>query len=218
MNLSAPLTDVSPSLHGAVLTVLADAHRNGQVLSGRSVAARINSRGSQEGVRRVLVALVEAGVVNRVEAPPAALYALNQDHLAVPHLLALHGVREELFVRMQELIATWRVEPVSAVLFGSVARGDSAGASDIDVMLVRPTTVGRFDDAWLDQWSGLFENVHGWTGSWLNVIDYSVDDWRRGVQVGDPFLGEVTRDGRTLFGLRPSVLTRRIRRHGTAAA
>src|SRR5688572_24187672 len=134
MDLSKPLIDLIPSLHGSVLTVLMDYTAHGNALSGRQVAARIKDRGSQEGVRRVLQTLVEAGLVHRRDHPSVALYSINWEHLALTPLMALRGVREQLFERIRARIATWEIQPVSAVVFGSVARGDSHPKSDVDVL------------------------------------------------------------------------------------
>src|SRR5689334_19491192 len=163
MSLSKPIVDISPSLHGDVLTVLVD-YVHGQPMSGRQIAKKIPGRGSQEGVRRVLQALVEAGVVRRSDHPPTALYSLNEEHLAVPHLLALHGLREELFGRMRAHITTWAIQPVSAVVFGSVARGDAHERSDIDVLLVREPGVAYAEGAWPRQFGELCDRTLAWSG------------------------------------------------------
>jgi len=223
VNLSAPLTDVSPSLHGAVLTVLAQASAQGQALSGRRVAARIRDRGSQEGVRRVLKALATAGLVHRVAQPPAALYTLNTEHLAVPHLLAAHNLREELFARMREFIGTWEIQPVSAVVFGSVARGDSDAGSEIELLLVRRPDVAYSGGVWARQVRDLIARVDRWAGSSLGLLDYTTDDWAHNyfglvdytaqdwshsLAIRDPFLDQIERDGVTLAGLAPPALRR----------
>jgi predicted nucleotidyltransferase len=217
VNLSAPLTDVSPSLHGAVLTVLAEASTYGQALSGRRIAARIRDRGSQEGVRRVLEALVEAGLVRREDQPPAVLYTLNTDHLAVPHLLAIHHLRDELFNRMRAEIANWEIQPVSAVIFGSVARNDSHVGSDIDLLLVREPDV-PYVGLWSTQFGDLMTKVSQWTGSYIGLIDYTPDKWQRGLDIFDPLIDEIEKDGITLAGLTPRELRARLTQGGRVAA
>jgi predicted nucleotidyltransferase len=209
MSLTKPIIDISPSLHGAVLTVLVD-YLHGQPLSGRQIAKKIPDRGSQEGVRRVLQALVEAGVVRRSDHPPTALYSLNEDHLAVPHLLALHGLREELFGRMRALITTWAIQPVSAVVFGSVARGEAHERSDIDVLLVRDPDVAYADGTWPQQFGELCDRTLAWSGRPVGLIDYTTDDWRGSLEIADPLLDEIHRDGVTLVGLTPRELSTRV--------
>ncbi len=210
MNLSAPLTDVSPSLHGAVLTVLAEAHARGEALSGRRVAARIRDRGSQEGVRRVLEALLCAGLVHRAEHPPAALYTLNAEHLAMPYLLAVHNLRDELFARMREQIASWEIRPVSAVIFGSVARGDSHAGSDIDVLLIREPLVDDVRQRWEAQRYALGRAVSRWGVGVAEFVDYTTDMWLESIAIEDPLIDEIERDGITLAGLTPRRLRTRL--------
>ncbi len=209
MSLSKPIIDISPSLHGDVLTVLVD-YIHGQPLSGRQIANKIRDRGSQEGVRRVLQALVQAGVVRRSDHPPTALYTLNPDHLAVPHLLALQGLREELFGRMRELIISWRIQPVSAVVFGSVARGEAHAQSDVDVLLVRESDVDYFEGDWPRQFGELYDKTLAWSGRPLGLVDYSVEEWRNSLRLADPFLDDIRRDGITLVGLTPHELSARV--------
>jgi hypothetical protein len=196
-------------LHGDVLTVLVD-DVHGQPMSGRQIAKKIPGRGSQEGVRRVLQALVEAGVVRRSDHPPTALYSLNEEHLAVPHLLALHGLREELFGRMRALITTWAIQPVSAVVFGSATRGAAHERSDIDVLLVREPDVDPAGGMWPQQSGELGDRTLAWSGRSVGLIHYTTDDWRGGLEIADPLLDEIHRDGVTLVGLTPHDLSSRV--------
>jgi hypothetical protein len=215
MSLSKPIVDISPSLHGDVLSVLVD-YVHGPPMSGRQVARKIPKRGSQEGVRRVLQALVEAGVVRRNDHPPTALYSLNEEHLAVPHLVALHRLRDELFTRMRALIATWAIQPVSAVVFGSVARGEAHERSDVDLLLVRDSDVDYADGDWPRQFGELCDRTLAWSGRPVSVIDYTTDDWRGSLEIADPLLDDIHRDGVTLAGLTPRELSSRMRTEAAA--
>ncbi|MGH3656276.1 MAG: nucleotidyltransferase domain-containing protein [Micromonosporaceae bacterium] len=206
MNLSTPLKDVSPSLHGDVLTVLARAQGP---LTGREISRRIAARGSQEGVRKVLRALTDAGLVRRDDQPPATLYSLNQDHLAVPHVLALARLREELFRRLRGLIAEWEIQPVSAVVFGSVARGDAHLGSDVDILFIRD--VDHWDPTWSRQCSAIDRSVFAWTGNYVGGIEYNSREWEHTQEIEDPLADEILRDGVTVAGVTPRELLRRYR-------
>lgn len=207
MDLTRPLAAVSPSLQGAVLTVLAEADAHDEWLSGRRVAARIPDRGSQEGVRRVLDALATSGiVVKEARHRPAILYRLNAEHIATPHLLAIHRIRDELLSRMRALIEAWEIRPVSAILFGTVARNDARTDSDVDILLVRESTVAYSGGPWSPQFGDLHRRVASWTGSYVSVIDYTTEGWAEALGIDDPFVDEVEKDGITLAGLSPRQL------------
>ncbi|MGH3738707.1 MAG: nucleotidyltransferase domain-containing protein [Micromonosporaceae bacterium] len=210
MNLSEPLADVSPSLHGRVLSVLTAADKP---LTGRQVAARVSGTPrksgdfhappgrSVSGTLRVLNLLVDSGLVDRVDHPPSALFTLNRDHLAARHIVALTGLREELFDRLRELIAGWEILPVSAVVFGSVARGDSGPDSDVDLLFVRD--IDHFHPTWSHQQLDLERHVFRWTGNRVGAVEFDRPGWERSVARGDPLVDEIARDGVILVGSAP---------------
>lgn len=166
---------MTPTLDGPVLTVLVRAQ---QELTGLEVH-RLCSRGSVDGVRRVLHRLVEQGVVHARPAGGSVLFSLNRDHLAVPAITQLTGLRAELWRRLRELIGSWAQPPVHAGVFGSAARGDGDEASDIDLLVVRHDELGGEDPEWVAQLDNLRRQVRAWTGNDVQVIELSVKELRR---------------------------------------
>src|SRR4051794_11299674 len=167
MDLAAPHSVVSPTLDGDVLVVLAGTTRP---LTGREVA-RLARRGTPPAIAAVLRRLVHQGLVLRQEVGNAFLHTLNRDHLAAPAVLVLAGLRSALFERVRATLEEWELQPVSAVLFGSAARGDGDADSDIDVLVVRPGEVDEEDHRWRAQLSGLAGAVHAWTGNHAGLIE-----------------------------------------------
>src|SRR4051794_13995076 len=100
------------------------------------------------GVYRVLVRLEEQGLVHGSDAGPARLYLLNREHVAAEVAVALSSLRSRLFARIRSDLESWEIRPVSAALFGSVARGDGDVNSDNDLLLVRPDGVEDDDERW----------------------------------------------------------------------
>lgn len=145
MNLSHPLEAVTRALDGRLLEVLTPGDR---LWTGRALAVRSALRLPVLGW--ALARLVDQGIVRRGLAAPAHLYGLNKEHLAARYIVGLAGLRAELIAGLRDQIAAWQVQPVVAVLFGSVARGEADAASDIDLLIIAP------DDLTDDQ---------GWTTS-----------------------------------------------------
>jgi predicted nucleotidyltransferase len=175
VNVSEPTQAMTPTLDGPVLTVLVRAQ---QELTGLEVH-RLCSRGSVDGVRRVLHRLVEQGVVHARPAGGSVLFSLNRDHLAVPAITQLTDLRAELWRRLRELIGSWAQPPVHAGVFGSAARGDGDEASDIDLLVVRHDELGGEDREWVAQLDNLRRQVRAWTGNDVQVIELSVKELRR---------------------------------------
>lgn len=199
MDVARPHMSLAPTLDGEALRVLAGTTH---ALTGREVA-RLAGRGSQRGIASVLDRLVTQGLVLRQDAGAAALYTLNRSHLAAPAAEILAGMRSELLARLREAIAAWAVQPVSAAMFGSAARGDGDATSDIDLLIVRPSTTGEDDPTWRQQISRLAEEVHAWTGNRASTIEIDEGDLDglRGSQ--PPILASLRADAIVLAG-RPT--------------
>lgn len=142
--------------------------------------------------------LVADGLVERTEHPPAALFVLNDDHLAAPIAHALAGLRRTLYERVAEHVAPWDPPAISVAIFGSFARGDGGRESDVDLLVVTP---GGADIAvWDERLGELGLAVTRWTGNQARLITYSPDDLREAAVESVPFVEELRRDAVTAAG------------------
>lgn len=196
MDLARPYRVLSHPLDGAVLTVLSGTSRP---LTGREVA-RLAPEGSQPGILKALGRLVDAGLVDREEAGSALLYNLNQEHVATAAALTLARLREELFSRASETIAAWTIKPTHASIFGSAARGDGGLDSDIDILLVRPTSTEEDDERWRNQIWALSMGIERWTGNRASISELSGHDLSRLARERPPIVEAVTGEAVTLAG------------------
>jgi predicted nucleotidyltransferase len=185
------------ALEGDVLAVLAGTTKP---LTGRQVA-RLAKHGSDRGVRLALNRLAEQGLVNTVEAPPAVLYTLNRDHIAAPIALELAGMRGELVKRLRDAASKWQVPVVHASMFGSAARGEGGVHSDIDILVVRPTSVDDEHPIWRAQLDNLRRNVERWTGNHAGISELSEEEVARLAAGRAPIVDDLERDGVTLAGI-----------------
>lgn len=204
MDMGNPTAAITPTLDGPVLSVLAGTTRP---LTGRAIA-RLVPHGSQKGVQLVLNRLTEQGIVSRQDAGQASLYELNRDHLAAPAAVALAGLRAGLFERLRNELATWRVRPHHASVFGSVARADGDVASDVDMFIVRPKATVEDNPIWRAQLDRLAREVRAWTGNEAAIVEVSVEDIDRLRAKRPKVVHELERDGIDISGRKLRTLLR----------
>jgi predicted nucleotidyltransferase len=167
MDVAAPHRAVVAGLDGDVLVLLA---KTTQPMSGREIAERLGLR-SHDGVRKSLERLVRQGMVLREGTRSAFMHVLNRDHVGCAAVLALAGMRAELWARIRSAVANWTLPAVHASVFGSAARGDGDEQSDIDLFVVRPGTVAEDHPGWLDQIERLRAQVEAWTGNRASIVE-----------------------------------------------
>lgn len=196
MDLARPFASVSPGVEADVLVALADsaAHRTGREL------ARLSGR-SVTGVQHALDRLVDEGLVHRAEAGRSYLYSLNREHLLAPAVEVMAGARWKLVERLRELIGGWKSPTFHASLFGSAARGEGNAASDIDLLVVRPSKTDAEDPTWRRQLDELAEEVWAWTGNHAGIAELSEADVPRLLEERPPVLEQVVKQGIELAGV-----------------
>jgi predicted nucleotidyltransferase len=190
MDVAHPYTAVCPTLDGEVLRVLAGTT---MLMTGREVARR-TGRNSHSGVLDVLHRLTAHGLVKRVELNRAFLFALNRDHVAAPAVELLAGLRVELFNRIRRAIGAWQIAPVHASVFGSTARADGSLDSDIDLLIVRPSSIADDERCWQAQVDELREKIESWTGNHAGIAEISEAELARLCEEERPIVAELRAD------------------------
>lgn len=204
MNLSDPTLALTSSLDGPVLVALA---RAGKPLTA-SELTRQSARGSEIGIRKVLARLVVQGSVIATEVGNTRSYQLNRDHVAAPAIMLFADMRAELWRRVARDVESWAVRPLYACVFGSAARQDGDDASDVDLLLVRPSTFAEvsdagknesfvatvglvadaltlrtFNDAQIEKWDMKIDELRNkgrtWTGNQFQIVSLSAVEWTR---------------------------------------
>ena len=89
---------------------------------------------------------------------------------------------------MRAEIASWRTAPVTAVRFGSFARGEGDEDSDVDLLLVRPSDVAELDDTWDRQQQALRDLVQRATGNACQIMEIDGARLLRHVDLDDPLV------------------------------
>ncbi len=196
MDLSAPHQALAPSLDLEVLVQLA---RTTEPLSARSVRLR-SARGSDRGVRLALERLTRHGLVTANPTPSATFYALNRDHVAAPAVDVLLELRTTFLDRLRTLVDSWSQPPMHLSIFGSYARRDGDAESDIDLLVVRPSTVSEDAEPWSTQLEILADRVRRWTGNRAEVSEIGESDLARLRTDRPSIVAELERDAIDVAG------------------
>ena len=168
MDFVRPLQAVIPGVQGRLLAVLAQA---GSPLTLRTLADLAGVSPAQAS--RVLPRLVNLGLVERSDFPPAALFSLIRENLAARAVLNLVDLRASFLVELRLLCTALDPPPVSVVLYGSLARGEAGPESDIDVLVVRPVDVVEDDETWGTSLSSWVEKIEILSGNQVNLLEVS---------------------------------------------
>jgi hypothetical protein len=195
MDLSRPLSIVTPTLDGEVLAVLA-MQDDATFTTGQ--LRRMLGAYSEEGIRKVLQRLTRQGVVRSNRVGNSFAYRFNRDHLAAKHIRALAGLQAEFLGRLESLLGSWDVPPVYAAVFGSAAHGTMTFDSDLDVLLVRPADADELQ--WRTQVDALADQVTRWTGN--DTRPFEITDTDIAAHAAEPVLREVSESGLTVAGTR----------------
>lgn len=131
---------------------------------------------------------------------PDPLYVLNRQHLAAPAIVMLAGLRDSLIEAIRGEVAEWDPRPVAVWLFGSVARGSAGPTSDVDLLVLRPSSVTESDPRWSALISDLEEQILQWTGNRATALEYGDDEFDALVEAGDPLVDELRNDAITITG------------------
>jgi predicted nucleotidyltransferase len=202
MDLTDPTAAITSTLDGPVLVALANA---GKPLTVSEVAGNA-VRGSEIGIRKSLARLVVQGIVSATDIGNLRAYSLNRDHVASNAAIELSELRLEPWRRTARAIERWNVRPMYACIFGSAARNDGNAFNDIDLLLVRPSTMPELNDArkskstmqalgmWAEvvatrvmtqsqvkKWDSNVDELHQlvrrWTGNSLQVVNLTAVEW-----------------------------------------
>lgn len=207
MELSRPLSTITPTLDGDVLAVLA--RQDATFTTG--ALHRVLTQYSEEGIRRVLQRLTRQGIVRSARVGNAYSYRLNRDHLAAEHIIKLADLMNTFLARLTERLEAWDIRPVYAAVFGSAARGSMTTDSDLDLLLVRPKDVP--DELWAVQVDRLVEDVSRWIGNDVRPLQFGeAQIVTRGRE--EPVLRDVLSEGLTVAGSR-AWLSQQLRKRST---
>jgi predicted nucleotidyltransferase len=139
-------------------------------------------------------------MVERRDVPPAALFRVVLDHVAVRAVMELSRARDVVLGELAQLAARLSPAPVSVVVFGSLARGEAGVESDIDFVVVRPAAVGEDSEAWREGVEAWRREVRRLSGNAVEIVEVGVGEIGRLLRGRRPMWRDVVRDGVVVFG------------------
>ena len=196
MDLITPLATIAPGLDSAALTVLAGT----ETPMSATQIQRIAGRGSRYGLVLALERLTEHGLVTATPAARGHLYCLNRGHVLAPVVIAAVRARGEVDRRLAGAINTLIPEPLSAAVYGSVARGDATITSDIDLVIITPDDLDPDHETWVRQVDDLERRVRLLTGNPLQAMTVTQTQLAAMTSANARIVDEWERDARTIVG------------------
>lgn len=158
----------------------------------REIARNLNI--STQTAKRFIDLFLMKGIISRQEKGNLHILKLNSESIFVKQMklcLNIFKINETKIVKklVDELNAS------AVILFGSIARGEDDKNSDLDLLVIskekrRPN----------------LENLEKKLGRSINLITYSVSDWRKKVIENKSFYEKIVYDGIVLFGEMPVIL------------
>lgn len=196
MDFVRPIEAVIPGAQGRILAVLVETTAP---LNLRTLARLAGVSPAQAS--RVMPGLVDLGLVERYEVPPSSQFLLARSNVAAQAVIELARSRETAAERVGLAAASMATPPESVIVFGSFARGEAGGESDIDAVVVRPDSIDGDDDEWataLETWRGEARAI---TGNAVEVVEVSLSEASSKVRGRTEFWRNVRRDGVSVYGL-----------------
>jgi len=195
VDFAAPVQSLIPGAQGRLLAVLAETTAE---LNLRTIARL--SGVSLAQASRVMPALVELGVVERRDVPPAALFRLVEEHIASRAVLAVARARTTVLQELGSTAAKLSPAPSSVIIFGSFAQGAAQAESDIDILVVRPDSVDDDDHTWHASLEGWRHHARRLTGNPVEILEVAASDATRLLRGRRPLWSDIRRHGVVVHG------------------
>lgn len=195
--LDRPLALFYDATRARVLDVLLS---NRSALSGRAIARQADL--SPTTTNGALGDLATHGIVKSQTKGRAHLWALQENNALVMQMQSFAKIQDKMAGQL--VVDALGSEPVSVMLFGSTARGKSGPNSDVDLLVIaKDHKQGQdFRRHAYKASSALRQKV----GRPVEITVVERDSITKS-EIGD-FIGQVSRDGRTLRGKKLTELVR----------
>lgn len=175
-------------------------------MNGREIAKSVGL--SHVKAHTALRDLTRHGIVNMRSVGSALVYWLNEEHFLVKEIIRPVFEREgQAFEHVVRLILKKAVSgrPLSVILFGSFAKGTAEPDSDIDVVVVYRHSKDK--SSMTRELSESQKEITALLGNQLSCVPLTIDEFKRKLKSGNPFVRDVIHNGKVIYGKNISELT-----------
>ena len=168
-------------------------------MTGRGLGAL--ARTSPFKINQVLRSLVAEGIIQTIVVGRSHLYRLDRRHVFVQDVILKLIDYEKNFLKNlgEGIVKRLDHQPISVILYGSVARGEEDTESDIDLFLIysdETLSVGPFTETrnLLSEW------LTRAYGKPVSLRHCSVSDFQRLAREKDPLIRNLIKEGCAIAG------------------
>jgi predicted nucleotidyltransferase len=181
------------------------------VLTGTTAQLNLTTISRLAGVSpaqasRVLPELVHLGLVERVEAPPSALFRLMDENVVGGLVRSMADLGYLALKAVGDSVALQKSRPELVIVFGSFARGEADADSDLDLVIVRPAGIDDDDSAWAESIVTLSQDVARALGNPVNTLEVSANDLERRLKSRSELWKSIYTEGIVVYGDAPKGL------------
>jgi uncharacterized protein len=160
-----------------------------QAFFTRQIARQVGT--SVGTVQRELETLSQIGLIERSATGMQVFYQANRDHPAYAELRSLIAKTAGTFHLLRSALAPLVKKIAFAFVYGSMARGDENGASDVDLMVI--------GDVSLDEILTQLTPAERELGRAINPTVFSLKEFKSKLKEGNHFLKSVMRGKKVLL-------------------
>ena len=196
-----PVQTLIPGAQGQILGVLAETTTQLNLTTIARLAGVSLAQAS-----RVLPGLVHLGLVDRVEAPPSALFRLMDENLAGRLVRSMTDLRHLALKAVGDCSALQKPRPELVIVFGSFARGEADADSDLDLVIVRPADIDDGDSAGAGSTVSLDQDLTRALGNPVNILEVGPDDLVSRLKSRSELWRSIRTEGIVVYGDAPENL------------
>ena len=201
MDYTRPVQTLIPGAQGQILGVLAETTAQLNLTTLSRLAGVSLAQAS-----RVLPELVHLGLIERVEAPPSALFRLMDENLAGRLVRSMTDLRYRALDAIGDCSGLQKPRPELVIVFGSFARGEADADSDLDVVIVRPADIDDSDSTWAESIVTLNQDLARALGNPVNILEVGAKDLERRLKGRSELWRSIRNEGIVVYGDAPANL------------
>jgi predicted nucleotidyltransferase len=193
-----PVQALIPGTQGRILGVLAETTTQLNLTTISRLAGVSLAQAS-----RVLPELVHLGLVERVEAPPSALFRLMDENVAGQLVRSMTDLRYLALRAVGDCSALQKPRPELVIVFGSFARGEADADSDLDLVIVPSADIDNYDSAWAESIVSLSQDLARAVGNPVNILEVGSNDLERRLKSRSELWKSICAEGIVVYGDAP---------------